>query len=331
MTASPATLLGKDNRDKPAVAWKQRLATAVADSFLLRKGKKIHLENLNDPYLGNNLWLKFLANLYLILADYGTGSFPPKRLLREESYARERAQIQSVKIKDTVPLIDEIMSKPWWDKRLFPQHSRELIRMIESIESSGVRVPARILELGCGMGWMSEILALRGYDVTGTSISEFEIEHAKLRIDSLKAKKLNRSLQFIATPMEEVHRHVCNASYDAAFCYEALHHVYDWREAFESADKCLRPGGWLFLFGEPSALHTYICWRTSKIWRTEEIGFRGKELRRQLEKMGYRNIRIQRPVWGEGTRALLKRCLPFTIAAGSLVSRSYWIRAQRPG
>jgi len=221
------------------------------------------------------------------------------------------------------------MRKPWWDKRLFSQHSRDVIRIIETMESLGITAPARILELGCGGGWISEILALRGYDVTGTEISEAITEHASLRIGSLKAKKLECSLNFIATPMEEVHQHVPPGHFDAAFCYEALHHVFDWREALDAMDRYLRPGGWLFLFSEPSALHTYICHRSAKIWKTQEIGFHGKELRNHLLRLGYNPIKVERPVWGEGLSVLFKRCMPFTIIAGSLVSRAYWISARK--
>jgi ubiquinone/menaquinone biosynthesis C-methylase UbiE len=309
------------NEFGPPQNWRRLLATRLSESFLLRTGRRIHLDNPKDPYLKNNLWHKLLANTYLILADYGSGEFPPKRPSRAEAYAGERAQILNIEVLPTERIFEDAMRKPWVDKRLFAQHSRELIKVIETMEKCGLQAPARILELGCGCGWLSEILAIRGYNVTGTSISEVEIEHARNRIASLKAKKLECFLEFIATPMEEVHRHVQNAEYDAAFCYEALHHVYDWREALEAIDKCLRPGGRLFLFGEPSWLHTFICYRTSKIWKTQEIGFRGRELRRHLAKIGYQEIRMTSP---------LKRFLPFMIAQGSLLARAYWISARKP-
>src|SRR5438445_246459 len=304
-----------DKRSLPT--WKQRLATALAESFLLRKGKGLHEDNPKDHLLQNNLWHKFLANVYLILADYGRGEFPPKRPPREKAYEGERKQLLRVEFSPADRLLEDAMRKPWWDKRLFSQHSRDVIRIIETMENQGINVPARILELGCGVGWVSEILAVRGYQVTGTSISEVEIEHAKLRIAALKSKRLDCSLNFIATPMEEVYRHVPPEHFDAAFCYEALHHVFDWREALDAMDRCIRSGGWLFLFSEPSALHTYICHRSAKIWKTQEIGFHGRELRTHLKGLGYNPVKIRRPVWGEGLGVLIKRCLPFTVIAGS--------------
>jgi 2-polyprenyl-3-methyl-5-hydroxy-6-metoxy-1,4-benzoquinol methylase len=299
---------------------KKQIASKIADSFLLSRGKKIHFENLKDPYLGDSIWRKFLANAYLILADYGKGKFPPKHTNREETFELERLIIQNADCSTPEAMLDAAMRKPWKLKRHFSKQGRDLIKMIETIENNGVQPPAKVLELGCGGGWISEVLALRGFQVTGTSLAEIDIEQAKHRIESLKAKKLNCSLEFIATPMEEVHQHVPNASYDAAFCYEALHHVFDWRESLESIDKCLAPGGFLFLFAEPSFLHTYLCYRSSTVWKMKEIGLRKSELRAQFKKMKYRNIRVMRPF----------SLFPFTFEDGALGSRAYWVSAQKP-
>lgn len=317
------------NQQRPAPTWQQKLSTAIAESFLLRSGKRLHEDNPADIQLGGSLKSKFLANLYLILADYGRGEFPPQRPPREIAFESERTQYERIEFSTKDAILQDAMRKPWWDQRLFPQHSRELIRIIETLDRCGVHVPAKLLEMGCGGGWLSEILAVRGYDVTGTTISDAETAQSQSRVEALKVKRITASLKFLATPMEEVHHHVPPASYDAAFCYEALHHVFDWREALTAADKCIKPGGWLFLFSEPSTLHTFICHRSAKIWRTQEVGFRGSELTAHLRKLGYDPIRVERPVWGEGFGILFKRLLPFTIIAGSLVSRAYWISARK--
>lgn len=311
--------------------WKQRLASQVAESFLLRSGKRLHFEHPDDIQLGGSLWRKFIANLYLILADYGRGEFPARRPPREQAFEDERTQYERIQFSNLEQILDDAMRKPWGDMRLFPQHAHELVRIVLTMERRELKPPARLLELGCGGGWLSELLALRGYEVTGSTIGIAETKNSQRRVDALKVKGLKCSLQFIASPMEEIHQHVPLAHYDAAFCYAALHHVFDWREALESADQCVRPGGWLFIFCEPSLLHTFICHRSAKIWRTQELGFRGRDLTGQLRKLGYGSITVERPVWGEGLNVLFKRMLPFTIVAGSLVSREYWISARKPG
>src|SRR5689334_17377984 len=41
------------------------------------------------------------------------------------------------------------------------------------------RPPARVLDCGCGTGWLSYFLARRGYDVVGTDLSEDAIALAR--------------------------------------------------------------------------------------------------------------------------------------------------------
>jgi len=319
------------NKAPAAPTWKQRLSTFLAESPLIAAGKRLHLDNPDDIQLGGSLWRKFLANLYLILADYGRGEFPARRPSREEAFQDERTQYTRIKFSNLDQILDDAMRKPWGDMRLFEQHTYELIRIISTMERRGVMPPARLLELGCGGGWLSEILAIRGYDVTGSTIGPAETAYSQRRVESLKAKNLKCSLKFVAAPMEEIHQQVPQGHFDVAFCYAALHHVFDWREALASADKCIKPGGWLFIFCEPSLLHTFICHRSAKIWRTQELGFRGRDLTNHLRKLGYDKIKVERPIWGEGLAAVFKRLLPFTVVAGSLVSREYWISARKQG
>lgn len=310
--------------------WKQRLSTGLAESFLLRRGRELHEKNPTDLHLGGNILHKFLANLYLILADYGRGRFPPRHTSREAVFASEKMQIARMEFAPLEEILDIIMRKPWVDQRLFGQHLRDLLRMMETLHRNQVRPPAKLLELGCGAGWLSEILALHGYRVTGTSISELEIGHAQYRIAGLRARKLKCDLEFLVSTMEDIHKAVPH-DYDAAFCYQALHHVFDWRESLKAIDQCLRPGGWLFLFDEPSTVHTFACYRTAQINKTHEIGFHGSDIRRHLQKLGYQKVRMQRPVRGEGLKGFFKQFLPFTIEQGSVVSRAYWVSAQKPG
>ena len=295
---------------------------------MLRRGRELHEKNPADLHLGGNILHKFLANLYLILADYGQGKFPPRHTSREAVFASERTQIARIEFASPDEILDIVMRKPWVDQRLFGQHLRDLLRMMETLHRYGVRPPAKLLELGCGAGWLSEIFALHGYSVTGTSISELEIGHAQYRIAGLRARKLKCKLEFLVSTMEEIDNIVPH-DYDAAFCYQALHHVFDWRESLTAMKQCLRPGGWLFLFDEPSTLHTLACYRTAQINKTHEIGFHGPNIRRHLKKLGYQNIRLNRPVRGEGLKSFFKHFLPFTIEQGSFVSRAYWVSAQK--
>jgi 2-polyprenyl-3-methyl-5-hydroxy-6-metoxy-1,4-benzoquinol methylase len=149
---------------------------------------------------------------------------------------------------------------------------------------------AKILELGCGSGWMAEFLAVMGYDMTGTEIAEEEITDANRRIRSLEVKGFSPALKFVATPMESVHTVVAADSFDAVFVFAALHHAFEWREAIRSSFACLKPGGWFVICDEPNVLHIFISYRVAKLSKTHEIGFSKSELVTELRKTGFRKI-----------------------------------------
>ncbi len=85
-----------------------------------------------------------------------------------------------------------------------------------------VKPPARLLEIGCGTGWMAEFMAITGFDVTGTSIVPADIKDARRRITSVAAKGLTTTkLRFEVAPMEAVDEMVGprDYSYDAVYVF----------------------------------------------------------------------------------------------------------------
>jgi cyclopropane fatty-acyl-phospholipid synthase-like methyltransferase len=182
------------------------------------------------------------------------------------------------------------MTKPFWigkGGRTYLAHYNQILTCLEIV---GVKPPAKILELGCGTGWMSEFLATTGFDVCGTTISEDDVLDANRRVKSLEVKGLSPALKFIAAPMESVHTELAADSFDAVFVYEALHHAFDWRQAIRSAHGCLRENGWLLICNEPNVLHTCVSYRVAKLSNTHEIGFSKGDLVAELRKTGFRKI-----------------------------------------
>jgi SAM-dependent methyltransferase len=74
--------------------------------------------------------------------------------------------------------------------------------------------PARILDVGVGSGWTSEMFARRGYEVVGLDISPDMIELAK--------KRTTNNLSFIVCDYEIG---PVPGKYDIAVIYDALHHA----------------------------------------------------------------------------------------------------------
>ena len=309
----------------------QRLATKVANSFLLRSGKKLHEEHLHDFQLGGSYLQKALANLYLIAHDYGEGLFPPKLGSRESTFEQEREQHVSFESDNYDDILAYSMGKPATHPlTLLKTYYWVFGQVAEILESRGINPPSRILELGCGQGWLSELLAMRGYDVTGCTIAPVHIETAKRRIASLKQKGIDAKLDFFCAPMEETPKHVdLNKPFDVAFCFEALHHVFSWRESLDAMNKCVRPGGYLMLLNEPPRLHTYFAYRSSKILKTHEIGFNTREVINYIKNLGYSDVQVTHPVYVDRPGQFWKAFMPFTFGDGAVMARGFWIAARK--
>lgn len=96
--------------------------------------------------------------------------------------------------------------------------------------------PARVLECGCGTGWLSYLLARHGYDVTGTDVAPDAIQLA--RENPMFCDGVAPDFQVADTESLAF-----DAEFDAVVFYDSLHHSVDERAALRSAYRALRPGG----------------------------------------------------------------------------------------
>lgn len=272
------------------------LAGALADSPLLARGKRLFEQNQKNWLLPLSKWDKLLCGGYIILKDYAAGRFPPKsgdRLAAYEAEADYRTSLPGVTVAEVEA--GEIR-KPFWDSRMFGRYARHFERLLRCFEQVGVPPGSRLLELGCGGGWMAEFFALCGFSVVGTSLVRADIEVAQRRVAAVAAKGATSTLSFVVAPMETVDRFVPEAgSYDCVYVFEALHHAFDWRETLAAASRCLKPGGWFVLANEPNRLHTFTSYRVGRISNTHEIGLNRRELVRALHGCGFKNLRILQP------------------------------------
>lgn len=107
--------------------------------------------------------------------------------------------------------------------------------------------PGRIVEFGCGTGWLSLYLAQRGYEVTGVDIAEDAIRHARA---AAEARKLSHA-QFHADDYESF---AGAARFDYAIFHDALHHAESELAALRCAHAALAPGGCVIAI-EPGSGH----------------------------------------------------------------------------
>lgn len=106
--------------------------------------------------------------------------------------------------------------------------------------------PRRIVEFGCGTGWLSLFLAQRGYDVLGIDISTDAVAHA--RADAA-ARGITRA-RFEACDYESF----AEQGFDYAVFHDSLHHAESELDALRCAYSALTPQGCVITF-EPGSGH----------------------------------------------------------------------------
>jgi 2-polyprenyl-3-methyl-5-hydroxy-6-metoxy-1,4-benzoquinol methylase len=107
-------------------------------------------------------------------------------------------------------------------------------------------VGARILDAACGSGWLSEYFARLGYDVTGIDISPQLIEICEQRVAALPLIDHEEEIR-CRFRVHDIERTPLDERFDAAICYDAMHHLEDARAALRHLAAMLPIGGVLFI------------------------------------------------------------------------------------
>jgi len=234
---------------------------------------------------------KLRSGLFIILHDYSIARFPPTFTDQSATHDAEISIRETVRGVTPEQITEAELRKPFWAAPRTTAYLKSYCQLVGALEKLSILPPAKLLELGCGVGWTAEFLVVTGYEVTGISISPSDIADARKRIDSIRAKGLQRSLRFEISTMETVAETVGPPNhYDGVLVFEALHHAFDWRQALRSSFTCLKPEGWLLLSNEPNVLHTFVSYRVARLSNTHEIGFSKRELITELHKIGFKTI-----------------------------------------
>ena len=136
----------------------------------------------------------------------------------------------------------EALAERWWDPHgeFKPLHEVNPLRL----EFIRARLPlpgARIIDVGCGGGILSEALAKAGADVIGIDLAE-----TPLRVAELHALESNVAVRYRLESVEE-HAAVHPGHYDAVTCMEMLEHVPRPDLMLGRLAELVRPGGQIFL------------------------------------------------------------------------------------
>ena len=96
----------------------------------------------------------------------------------------------------------------------------------------------RVLDLGCGEGYGSSMLAQKASSVVGVDISEEAVAHAS-------GKYALDNLEFRAMPAERLS--FPDGAFDVLVCFEVIEHVRDHMAVITETRRVLKPGGTLLL------------------------------------------------------------------------------------
>jgi 2-polyprenyl-3-methyl-5-hydroxy-6-metoxy-1,4-benzoquinol methylase len=106
---------------------------------------------------------------------------------------------------------------------------------------------SRILDVGCGSGWLSEYFARLGYDVTGVDISPDLVEMSRERVARVAYGADHETPLRCEFRVHDIERAPLAEKFDACICYDSLHHFEDERAVVRNLAAMMDVGGQLFI------------------------------------------------------------------------------------
>lgn len=199
---------------------------------------------------------------------------------------------------------------------MLPGATPYLLRHVEEVLAFADLQPAeRVLDIGCGMGRHSFVLAERGFSVEGLELSPFHVKRMR-EFDNGRYNIPAYCSDIVDHPAE------LDGRFDALVGFFVLHHILDLETAFRSMSRLLRPGGRM-VFVEPNPLnplyYLQILFTPGMAWSAERgiLNMRPEKLFTAMASAGLRAPALRRfgffppfltnTNWGARAESILER------------------------
>jgi 2-polyprenyl-3-methyl-5-hydroxy-6-metoxy-1,4-benzoquinol methylase/glycosyltransferase involved in cell wall biosynthesis len=150
---------------------------------------------------------------------------------------------------------------------------------------------SRVLDVGCGSGWLSEYFARLGYEVKGIDISPSLIEMSRERVARVPYGVDHETPLRCTFAVHDIELEPLEEKFAAIVCYDSLHHFADERSVMRNLAAMLPVGGQLFVLegkrpptGSPSENELRDVMRE---FQTLESPFDDDYLRALLDENGF--------------------------------------------
>lgn len=179
-----------------------------------------------------------------------------------------------------------------------PSYFTAMLQLLSALQALDLPPGSRIVEVGSGAGWTTEILASLWYRVECVEPSREMIRAARKRVREYLRLRGNehfyRRVTWQPATMEEALLQPGSA--DAVIYFESLHHVVDEHAALEKTLSVLRPGGQIVILGDsnwiPGNVEQETAWKAEMAaYGTLESPFTDGYLTWLLAEKGFVDIR----------------------------------------
>jgi len=106
---------------------------------------------------------------------------------------------------------------------------------------------SRILDVGCGSGWLSEYFARLGHEVVGIDISAELVEMSRERVAKVPYGVDHETPLRCSFEVHDIELAPLQDKFDAIVCYDSLHHFSDERAVVRNLSEMTKLGGLLFI------------------------------------------------------------------------------------